>query len=69
MAPAGEVHSDPAESALLAAFVENPCRVLSRDQLRRAVVGHGAQAYDRNVDMLIAIQSFMTRLMADQTQF
>jgi DNA-binding response OmpR family regulator len=28
--------------------------VLSRDQLRRAVVGHGAEPYDRNVDMLIA---------------
>jgi hypothetical protein len=28
--------------------------VLSRDQLRRAVVGHGADPYDRNVDMLIA---------------
>src|SRR5262249_11426999 len=32
----------------------NPCRVLSRDQLRRAVVGRGAETYDRNVDMLIA---------------
>jgi predicted ATPase/DNA-binding response OmpR family regulator/class 3 adenylate cyclase len=49
-----EVHLTRAESALLAAFVANPCRVLSRDQLRRAVVGHGAEPYDRNVDMLIA---------------
>jgi class 3 adenylate cyclase len=39
---------------LLTAFVGSPCRVLSRDQLRRAVVGRGAGPYDRNVDMLIA---------------
>jgi class 3 adenylate cyclase len=43
-----------AETALLTALVGSPCRVLSRDQLRRAVVGHGAEPYDRNVDMLIA---------------
>src|SRR5262249_49932478 len=49
-----EVHLTRAETALLTAFVGNPCRVLSRDQLRRAVVGRGAGPYDRNVDMLIA---------------
>jgi DNA-binding response OmpR family regulator len=49
-----EVHLTRAETALLTTFVGNPCRVLSRDQLRRAVVGHGEQPYDRNVDMLIA---------------
>jgi len=49
-----EVHLTRAETALLVGFVGNPCRVLSRDQLRRAVVGHGAQPYDRNVDMLIS---------------
>src|SRR5262249_49092693 len=49
-----EVHLTRAETALLTAFVGNPCRVLSRDQLRRAVAGRGAEAYDRNVDMLIA---------------
>jgi len=49
-----EVHLTRSETALLTAFVGNPCRVLSRDQLRRAVVGHGAEPYDRNVDMLIA---------------
>jgi DNA-binding response OmpR family regulator len=49
-----EVHLTRAETAMLAALVANPCRVLSRDQLRRAVVGHGAEPYDRNVDMLIA---------------
>src|SRR5215471_14681235 len=49
-----EVQLTRSETALLAAFVGNPCRVLSRDQLRRAVVGYGAGPYDRNVDMLIA---------------
>ena len=49
-----EVHLTRAETALLAAFVGNPCRVLSRDQLRQAVFGRGAEPYDRNVDMLIA---------------
>jgi class 3 adenylate cyclase/DNA-binding response OmpR family regulator len=49
-----EVHLTRSEISLLTAFVLNPCRVLSRDKLRHAVVGHGAQPYDRNVDMLIA---------------
>jgi class 3 adenylate cyclase/DNA-binding response OmpR family regulator len=49
-----EVQLTRAETALLTAFVGSPCRVLSRDQLRRAVVGRGAEPYDRNVDMLIA---------------
>src|SRR5215470_6523420 len=49
-----EVQLTRAETALLTAFVGSPCRVLSRDQLRRAVVGYGAEPYDRNVDMLIA---------------
>jgi class 3 adenylate cyclase/DNA-binding response OmpR family regulator len=49
-----EVQLTRAETALLTAFVGSPCRVLSRDQLRRAVVGYGAGPYDRNVDMLIA---------------
>jgi DNA-binding response OmpR family regulator/class 3 adenylate cyclase len=43
-----------AETTLLAAFARNPGRVLSRDQLRRAVVGRRAEPYERNVDMLIA---------------
>ncbi len=42
-----------AESALLAAFVRNPCRVMSRDQLCRAGLGRGAESYDRNVDVLV----------------
>src|SRR5262245_2919513 len=49
-----EVGLTRAEAALLAAFVANPCRVLSRDQLRRAVGGHGVEPYDRSVDMLVA---------------
>ena len=49
-----EVQLTRCETALLAAFVGSPCRVLSRDQLRHAVVGHGAEPYDRNVDMLVA---------------
>ena len=43
-----------AETALLAAFVASSCRVLSRDQLRQAVAGHGVEPYDRSVDMLVA---------------
>src|SRR5262249_24589283 len=49
-----EVQLTRAETALLAAFVGNPCRVLSRDQLSHAVVGRGTQPYDRNIDMLVA---------------
>jgi class 3 adenylate cyclase/predicted ATPase/DNA-binding response OmpR family regulator len=42
------------ETALLAAFVGNPCRVLSRDQLSQAVVGHQVELYGRGIDMLVA---------------
>jgi DNA-binding response OmpR family regulator len=50
-----EVPLTRAETALLAVFVANPCRVLSRDQLRRAVVGHEeAEAQGRSVDMTVA---------------
>jgi class 3 adenylate cyclase/DNA-binding response OmpR family regulator len=49
-----EVQLTRCETALLAAFVESPCRVLARNQLRHAVAGHGAQPYDRNIDMLVA---------------
>src|SRR5262245_44886721 len=42
------------EAALLGAFVASPCQILSRDQLRRAVVGRGVEPYDRSVDMLVA---------------
>ena len=41
------------ESALLATFVRNPRQVLSRDLLSRAVLGRGAESYDRTVDVLV----------------
>jgi DNA-binding response OmpR family regulator/class 3 adenylate cyclase/predicted ATPase len=41
------------EFAVLRAFVCNPHRVLSRDHLRRVVVGHGIERYDRSVDVLV----------------
>lgn len=43
-----------AEFALLVAFVRNPGRVLTRTQLRNAIDGRSADAYDRSVDMLVA---------------
>jgi DNA-binding response OmpR family regulator len=49
-----EVRLTRAETALLTAFVDSPRRVLSRDQLRYAVAGRGAEPYDRSVDMLVA---------------
>ena len=49
-----EVRLTRAETALLTAFVDSPRRVLSRDQLRYAVVGRSAEPYDRSVDMLVA---------------
>jgi DNA-binding response OmpR family regulator/class 3 adenylate cyclase/predicted ATPase len=49
-----EVQLTRAENALLATFVGSPRRVLSRDQLCRAVVGRGADSYDRSIDMLVA---------------
>jgi class 3 adenylate cyclase len=42
------------EFALLVAFVGNPGRVLSRAQLRNAIDGGSADAYDRSIDMLVA---------------
>jgi class 3 adenylate cyclase/predicted ATPase len=49
-----EVRLTRAEAVLLGAFVASPCQALSRDQLRRSVVGHGVEPYDRSVDMLVA---------------
>jgi DNA-binding response OmpR family regulator len=49
-----EVQLTCAEMALLTAFVDSPRRVLSRDQLRYAVAGRGAELYDRSVDMLVS---------------
>ena len=49
-----EVALTRGEFALLVAFVESPGRVLSRTDLRRAVTGGRADAYDRSIDMLVA---------------
>jgi class 3 adenylate cyclase/DNA-binding response OmpR family regulator/predicted ATPase len=49
-----EVRLTRAETALLTAFLDTPRRVLTRDQLRYAVAGRGAEPYDRSVDMLVA---------------
>jgi DNA-binding response OmpR family regulator len=49
-----EVRLTRAETVLLTAFVDSPRRVLSRDQLRYAVAGRGAEPYERSVDMLVA---------------
>ena len=48
-----EVSLTRAEFQLLATFVRRPGRVLSRDQLRDAVVGRGSESYDRSIDMLV----------------
>jgi class 3 adenylate cyclase/DNA-binding response OmpR family regulator/predicted ATPase len=49
-----EVQLTRAEVALLAEFVGSPRQALSRDRLRRAVTGRGAEPYDRSIDMLVA---------------
>jgi DNA-binding response OmpR family regulator len=49
-----EVPLTRAEFALLAVFTDSPRQVLSRDQLRRAVVGRRAGPDDRSIDMLVA---------------
>ena len=46
-----EVALTRAEFALLIAFVRNPGRVLSRDQLSQAIAGHGEELYGRGIDM------------------
>ena len=48
-----EVPLTRCEFALLMAFVRNPGRVLSRDQLLDAVVGRRAEPYDRSIDVLV----------------
>jgi predicted ATPase/class 3 adenylate cyclase/DNA-binding response OmpR family regulator len=49
-----EVPLTRAEFALLTVFTGSPRQVLSRDQLRRAIVGRGAGPDDRSIDMLVA---------------
>ena len=48
-----EVPLTRAEFALLAVFTGSPRQVLSRDQLRRAVVGRRAGPDDRSIDVLV----------------
>jgi DNA-binding response OmpR family regulator/class 3 adenylate cyclase/predicted ATPase len=48
-----EIPLTRSEAELLTILVRNPKRVLSRDELRHGVAGQRADAYDRNVDVLI----------------
>ena len=48
-----EVALTRAESDLLKGLVRNPCQVVSRDKLRYAVAGRGADPFDRSMDMLV----------------
>jgi DNA-binding response OmpR family regulator/class 3 adenylate cyclase/predicted ATPase len=49
-----EVALTRAESNLLKELASRPCQVLSRERLRRAVAGRGAEPFDRSIDMLVA---------------
>ena len=49
-----EVALTRAESNLLKELASSPCQVLSREQLRHAVAGRGAEPFDRSIDMLVA---------------
>jgi DNA-binding response OmpR family regulator len=49
-----EVALTRAESNLLKELASSPCQVVSREKLRRAVAGRGAEPFDRSVDMLVA---------------
>ena len=49
-----EVALTRAESDLLKELVRSPCQVVSRDKLRYAVAGRGADPFDRSMDMLVA---------------
>jgi DNA-binding response OmpR family regulator/class 3 adenylate cyclase len=48
-----EVALTRAESDLLKELVRNPFQVVSRDKLRYAVAGRGADPFDRSMDMLV----------------
>jgi DNA-binding response OmpR family regulator/class 3 adenylate cyclase/predicted ATPase len=52
-ANAQEVALTRAEADLLKELVRNPCQVVSRDKLRYAVAGRGADPFDRSMDMLV----------------
>lgn len=49
----GDVTLRRSEYALLSALLTHAGRVLSRDQLRDAVSGRSAEAFDRSIDFLI----------------
>src|SRR5262249_11436044 len=49
-----EVALTRAESTLLKQLASSPCQVLSREKLRHAVSGRGAEPFDRSIDMLVA---------------
>src|SRR5215471_9024539 len=49
-----EVALTRAESNLLKELASSPCQVLSREKLRRAVAGRGAEPFERSIDMLVA---------------
>jgi DNA-binding response OmpR family regulator/predicted ATPase len=49
-----EVALTRAESNLLKELANSPCQVVSREKLRRAVAGRGAEPFDRSIDMLVA---------------
>jgi len=49
-----EVALTRAESNLLKELASSPCQVVSRERLRRAVAGRGAEPFDRSIDMLVA---------------
>jgi DNA-binding response OmpR family regulator/class 3 adenylate cyclase/predicted ATPase len=49
-----EVALTRAEANLLRELASSPCQVVSREKLRRAVSGRGADPFDRSIDMLVA---------------
>lgn len=66
MNPAGErVELSNGEFNLLMAFCEAPQRVLSRDQLLEASRLHGAEVYDRSID--VQIVRLRRKIMPDPT--
>jgi two-component system OmpR family response regulator len=49
-----EVELSPAESRLLLTFLDHPRAVLSRDALMSVARGHGFEAYERSIDLLVS---------------
>src|SRR5215467_76328 len=49
-----EVALTRAEANLLRELASSSCQVVSREKLRRAVSGRGADPFDRSIDMLVA---------------